>query len=156
MEIFLIIIGVILMLVGLLGSLLPVMPGLPFSYLGLLLLQYLYQPFSVTFLVIWALLVGTLMILDNVIPSWGTKKFGGSSAGVTGSVIGMIAGLFFPPLGFLIGPLLGAFIGELIVGNSSDKAMKSAWGSFIGFLTATGLKFIAAMTMTFYFVINLW
>lgn len=156
MEIFLIIIGVILMLVGLLGALLPVMPGLPFSYLGLLLIQYLYQPFSATFLVIWAVIVVTLMVLDNVIPSWGTKRFGGSSAGVTGSVVGMIVGIFFPPLGFLIGPLLGAFLGELIAGNSSGKALKSAWGSFIGFLTATGLKLIAAMTMTFYFIVNLW
>lgn len=156
MEIFLIIVGVLLMLTGLLGSLIPVMPGLPFSYLGLLLVQYLYQPFSTGFLVLWAAVVLILMVLDNVIPSWGTKKFGGSGAGVTGSVVGMIIGLFFPPFGFFIGPLLGAFIGELLAGNSSDKAMKSAWGSFIGFLTATGLKFIAAMIMTFYFVASLW
>lgn len=156
MEILLIIIGILLMLTGLLGSLLPVMPGLPFSYLGLLLLQYLYEPFSTGFLVIWFFVVGILMILDNVIPSWGTKKFGGSKAGITGSVVGMVVGLFYPPIGFIIGPLAGAFIGELISGNSTERAMKSAWGSFIGFMTATGLKFIAAMIMTFYFVANLW
>ena len=142
------------MVAGLIGAFLPVVPGLPFSYVGLLLLQWAYSPFTGGFLLIWAGIVVTLMILDNAIPAWGTKKFGGSQLGVTGSIFGMIVGLFFPPLGFIFGPFIGAFIGEIIAGNKSDKAFKSALGSFIGFMAATGLKVIAAGMMGWYFFVN--
>lgn len=155
METILLIIGALFILAGLAGAFLPVVPGLPFSYFGLLILQFLYAPFSVLFLIVWAgivILVG--FILDNVIPAWGAKKFGGSSYGVTGSVLGLIAGLFFPPIGFVVGPLIGAFVGEIIGGNSSDKAFKSAFGSFVGFMAATGLKVMAAGMMAYYYFSN--
>lgn len=155
METLLIIIGVLLVIVGLIGAFLPVMPGLPFSYAGLLILQLGQQPFSATFLVIWACIVAVIMVLDGVIPAWGTKKLGGSSYGVTGSVVGLLVGLFFPPAGFILGPLIGAFIGELIAGNKSDRAFKSAIGSFAGFMAATGLKVIAAAVMAYYFFVNI-
>lgn len=155
MEIIWIVLGAALIIVGLIGAFLPVMPGLPFSYLGLVVLQILYTPFTTTFMVFWALLVLALMFLDNAMPAWGTKKFGGSQMGVTGSIIGMIVGLFFPPLGFIFGPLIGAFIGEIIAGNKSDKAFKAALGSFVGFMAATGLKVIAAGVMGWYYFSNL-
>lgn len=155
MEIFWIILGVALIFAGLIGAFLPVIPGLPFSYLGLISLQIAKAPFSITFLVVWAIIVAVIMFMDGLIPAWGTKKFGGTSYGVTGSVIGLIAGLFFPPVGFIIGPLIGAFLGELIGGSNSDKAFKSALGSFIGFMAATGLKVIAAGTIGFYYFTNL-
>ena len=155
MELIWIILGAALIIVGLIGAFLPVMPGLPFSYVGLLILQLVHSPFTTTFMIVWAAIVLTLMFLDNAIPAWGTKKFGGSKMGITGSIIGMIAGLFFPPLGFIFGPLIGAFIGELIAGNKTDKAFKSALGSFIGFMAATGLKVIAAGVMGWYYFSNL-
>ncbi len=153
MEYILLSVGLLLMIIGLIGAFLPVAPGLPFSYGGLLILQFLYAPFSLTFLLVWAVIVVLVgFVLDNVIPAWSTKKFGGSAYGVTGSVIGLIAGLFFPPIGLVAGPLLGAFLGELIAGNKSDKALKSALGAFIGFLASTGLKVMAAGMMTYYFI----
>ena len=155
MELIWIILGAALIIVGLIGAFLPVMPGLPFSYVGLLILQLVHAPFTTTFMIVWAAIVIALMFLDNAIPAWGTKKFGGSQLGITGSIIGMIVGLFFPPLGFIFGPLIGAFIGEIIAGNKTDKAFKSALGAFIGFMAATGLKVIAAGVMGWYYFSNL-
>ncbi|MEX0844549.1 MAG: DUF456 family protein [Balneolaceae bacterium] len=156
MELFWIILGAIFIIAGLIGAFLPVIPGLPFSYIGLLILQFLYAPFTISFLIIWAAIVIMIsFVLDNVIPAWSTKKFGGSPYGVTGSVVGLIAGLFFPPLGFIFGPLIGAFIGEIIAGNKSDKALKSAFGAFVGFMASTGLKVMAAGVMAWYYFSNL-
>ncbi|MEX2604365.1 MAG: DUF456 family protein [Gracilimonas sp.] len=156
MELFWIILGAIFIIAGLIGAFLPVIPGLPFSYIGLLILQFLYAPFTISFLIIWAAIIIMIsFVLDNVIPAWSTKKFGGSPYGVTGSVVGLIAGLFFPPLGFIFGPLIGAFIGEIIAGNKSDKALKSAFGAFVGFMASTGLKVMAAGVMAWYYFSNL-
>lgn len=156
METLLIIIAGCCILAGFLGSFLPILPGTPVSYAGLLILQLATQPFSITFLVVWALIVGVIMVLDNIIPAYGTKKFGGSSYGIWGSIIGMIIGIFFfPPFGMIVGPLAGAFIGELIGGQSSDRAFKSALGSFAGFLVNTLVKVIASGIMGYYFVTNL-
>jgi uncharacterized protein YqgC (DUF456 family) len=157
METLLIIIGIGCIIGGFLGSLLPVLPGPPLSYLGLILLQFTNPtPFSLQFLIIWALIVAVIVALDYIIPTWGTKKFGGSPYGVWGSVAGLIVGIFFfPPFGMILGPLIGAFIGELIAGKSSDQAIKSAMGSFAGFLMGTILKVIASGVMGYYFFTHL-
>jgi uncharacterized protein YqgC (DUF456 family) len=155
MDIVLIVIGASLILVGFLGSFIPILPGTPVTYCGLLVLQLTTQPFTTTFLVIWALIVATIMVLDNLIPAYGTKKLGGSAYGVWGSIIGMIIGIFFfPPFGMMIGPLLGAFVGELVGGKSSNRAMKSALGSFAGLLVNTVMKVIASGIMAYYFAVN--
>ncbi|HET8866377.1 MAG TPA: DUF456 domain-containing protein [Gracilimonas sp.] len=156
MEIIWIILGAFFIIAGLVGAFLPVVPGLPFSYVGLLILQLLHAPFSLTFMLVWlgiVILFG--FVLDNVIPAWATKKFGGSAYGITGSVVGLIVGLFFPPIGFVVGPFLGAFIGEMISGQKSDRALKSALGAFAGFMAATGLKVMAAGMIAFYYFTNL-
>lgn len=157
METILIIVGIILILAGFIGSLLPVVPGLPFSYLGLLALQLTSTPpFTTGFMILWLFIVAAVMVLDNVIPVYGTKKSGGSKFGIAGSTIGMVAGIFiFPPISMIVFPLVGAFLGEMAAGNTRDKAMKSAWGSFMGFMAATGLKVITAGVMGFYFFSNL-
>jgi len=155
MEALLIIIGALFILAGLIGSFLPVVPGTPVAYCGLLILQLATQPFSATFLIVWVLIVAAIMILDNVIPAYGTKKFGGSPYGIWGSLLGMVVGIFFfPPLGIIVGPLIGAFVGELIGGRTSDRALKSALGSFAGLLVNTLMKVIASGIMGYYFVIN--
>ncbi len=94
------------------------------------------------------------MVLDNVLPTWGTKKLGGTPYGIWGSILGLLVGIFFPPIGFVLGPLIGAFVGEIIGGNNTDKALKSALGSFAGFMAATGMKVMAASVMAYYFFIN--
>ena len=153
MDYVLIGLGIVFMISGILGCVLPVIPGPPLSYLGLLLLHFTekYQ-FSPRFLIIWALITGVVYALDYIIPAWGTKKFGGSKRGVWGSIIGLVIGLFFfPPFGIIIGPFVGAVVGELTVGKDSNAALKSGFGSFLGFLLGTLLKLIASGMMTWYF-----
>jgi uncharacterized protein YqgC (DUF456 family) len=145
--------GTILMITGILGCVLPLLPGPPLNYMGLLLLHFTagYE-FSTRFLVIWGIVTIVVYILDFIIPVWGTKKFGGSKRGVWGSVIGLVAGMFFfPPFGIIIGPFAGAVIGELTTGKDSKSALKSGFGSFVGFLTGTILKLVASGMMTWYF-----
>lgn len=152
MDTILIIIGAILIIVGFIGAFLPIIPDTPLSYAGLLLLQFTDPtPFSLTFMIVWAAVVVALVIIENFIPVWGTKKFGGSSWGVWGSIIGLIIGFFVPPFGIVIGPLAGAFAGEWIGGKNKNQAIKAAWGSFMGLLLGTLLNVIAAGLMGFYF-----
>lgn len=156
METILIILGGLLIVAGFLGSFFPVLPGPPVSYLGLLLLQFTSSaPFSVQFFIIWALIIIVILVLDNVIPTMGAKKYGGSPYGVWGSILGLIAGFFFPPMGIIVGPIAGAFLGELVGGKTSDQAFRAAWGSFLGFMAGTLLKVIASGMMGWYFFTNL-
>lgn len=153
MDYVLIVLGILQMISGILGCVLPILPGPPLSYLGILLLQLTsrYQ-FSTRFMVIWAIITVVVYALDYIIPAWGTKKFGGSKRGVWGSLIGLVIGLFFfPPFGIIIGPFVGAIVGELSSGKDSGSALKSGFGSFIGFLAGTLLKLIASGMMTWYF-----
>jgi len=156
MEAILVIIGSLLIIAGFIGSFLPIIPGPPLSYVGLLALQLTSShPFSLQFLIIWALVVGVLMVLDNVIPAYGTKKFGGSVYGIWGCIIGIFVGFFFAPVGLVAGPLIGAFVGELVGGKNSDQALRSAWGSFVRFLVSTVLKVMASGLMGYYFFLNI-
>lgn len=153
MDIFLIIIGAICLLIGILGCVLPVLPGVPLAYCGLLLLHATDKvQFSWQFLVIWAVVTIVVQVLDSVVPIWGTKKFGGSKMGVWGSTIGLLIGLFFGPWGIVLGPFLGAVIFELIDGKNTRLALKAGWGSFVGLMTGTILKLICCGLMTYYFI----
>ncbi|WP_321995934.1 DUF456 domain-containing protein [Draconibacterium orientale] len=154
MDILLIVLGALFIISGVLGCVLPIIPGPPLSYIGLLLLHFTerYQ-FSSKFLIIWAVITVVVYALDYLIPAWGTKKFGGSKRGVWGSIIGLVIGMFFfPPFGIIIGPFVGAVVGELTVGKDSGAALKSGFGSFMGFLAGTLLKLIASGMMTWYFI----
>jgi uncharacterized protein YqgC (DUF456 family) len=166
MDILLIILGAICLLLGLVGCVAPVVPGVPLSYLGLWLLHWTERvQFSWQFLLIWAVVTIVIQVLDYFIPAWGTKKFGGSKYGVWGSTIGLLAGLFMGPMGIILGPFIGAVLGEMIYFNrhpqSADnqaansnfnRALRAGLGSFIGLLTGTVLKLICCGMMVFYFV----
>ncbi len=154
MELIWIILAALCIIMGLIGAFLPILPGLPFSYLGLFILHLSgVATFSTTFLVIWAIVIVTIIVLENALPAYTTKKFGGSTYGSTGSLIGMILGMFFfPPLGFFLGTLVGAFVGEILYKQDVNTALKSAWGSFLGFLTGTMIKtIVAAMFAVMFF-----
>ncbi len=152
MDIFLLILGLILMLTGFVGCFVPVLPGPPLSYGGLLLLQATrFGDFSTNFLVTIGILTAVVTIIDYFVPIWGTKKFGGSKSGVTGATVGIIIGLFMGPVGIILGPFLGAIVGEMIAGRNSSEALKSGIGSLIGFLVGTGLKLALTFVMIFYF-----
>jgi uncharacterized protein len=158
MDTFLIITGIILLLAGLAGCIFPFLPGPPLAYGSLILLQIsTYKPFTENFLIIWALVTTAVVIADYYIPIWGTKKFGGTKGGVWGATIGLIVGIFFfPPLGLIIGPFIGAFAGEIINNQDSNKAFRSAIGSFIGFVAGTLMKLGISVVMGYYFFTALW
>lgn len=153
MDYFLITVGILIALTGILGCLLPFLPGPPLNYISLLLLHFTANhQFSTRFLVIWAIVTVVVVLIDYLIPVLGTKKFGGSKHGVWGSVVGLIAGLFiFPPIGIIIFPFAGAVVGELIAGKDTGSALKAGFGSFVGFLAGTILKLIVSGMMTWYF-----
>ena len=147
MDIVLVIIGFILIIAGIVGSILPVLPGPITSWFGLLLL-YLTDavPMNYTMLVGSLILALFIFILDYFIPGMGAKKFGGSKYGVLGTTIGLIIGfLFSPSFGIILGPFLGALIGVLIFGTKTNIAIKAAFGSLLGLLTSTFLKLLVAI-----------
>ncbi|MCL2069790.1 MAG: DUF456 domain-containing protein [Treponema sp.] len=155
MEILFVILAFVLLLVGMLGAFIPGLPGPPLSYMGLLLLQLSgFGTFSKTFLWIWLGVTVALTLMDYLLPSLLTKKFGGSRAASIGAFLGVLAGIFiFPPWGIIFGSFVGALAGELIH-NSSDgtKALKVAFGAFLSFIVGTGAKLIASSMMLFYAV----
>ena len=154
MDIVLIIIGLFFSIFGLLGCLLPVIPGPPLSYIVLLLLHAApkYQ-FSAKFLIIMGAITLAVTVLDNFMPAWSTKKAGGSKRAVWGAMLGLGAGmLIFPPWGLIIGPFLGAVVGELSTGKNSSDALKSGFSTFIGFLGGVVIKLIASGVMMWYFI----
>ena len=128
------------MMIGLIGCVLPIIPGPPLAYIGLLFLHFTQRiQFESNELFLWAFIAIAVTVADNVLPIWTTKKFGGSKAGVWGSTIGLILGLFFPPLGILVGPFVGAVLGEML-NNNNEKAFKAGLGAFMGFVFGVGLK----------------
>ena len=148
MDIFLLFLGFFFILLGIIGSFLPVLPGPITGWIGILLLHLTEViPMDWTFLGITLGVAVIIWGLDYVIPAWGTKKFGGSKYGIWGTVFGLIIGiLFLGPLGIIIGPFAGAFIGELIHDSTDSKrAAKAAFGSFVGFMFSTGLKFLVSI-----------
>ena len=160
MDILLLFLGFILMLVGILGSFLPVLPGTPISWVGLLLLHLTKAvPDDWVFLGITLGVAILVFTLDYVIPVWGTKKFGGSRWGMVGTTIGLLIALFFPILGFfgiIIWPFIGALVGELINKADQKTALKAAFGSFLGFLTGTFLKFMVTVIYLGLFIYRAW
>jgi uncharacterized protein YqgC (DUF456 family) len=158
MDIFLVIISALFIVSGLFGSVLPIIPGPPLSWLGLLILHLTKAvQMSSTLLVITGVLAIIIFIMDYMIPAMGAKKFGGSKSGMIGTTIGLIVGLLSPiPGGIIIGPFLGAFIGEMLNKNNSKTAFKAAIGSFIGFLASTFIKFIVSVIYLGIYISNLW
>lgn len=148
MELLIAILGFILILSGLLGSFLPLLPGPPISFAGLLLLHFFGNAtVSNSILIVFAVLVIALVFLDYLLPIWTTKKFGGSKAGQWGATVGVLLGIFAGPWGIILGPLLGAYLGELIAGSNNQNAWQSAKGALLGFLLGTGLKIILVGSM---------
>ena len=151
METLLIIIAIVCGIVGLAGSILPALPGAPLSYAGLIALLFC-DGANISSFTLWmgGIFLAIVSILDYVAPVWLTNLSGGSKQASRGSIAGMVAGLFFfPPWGLIIGPFIGAFIGELMTHATTDKAFKVAMMSFVGFLLTTGMKIIYSSVVLF-------
>ena len=152
-DILLVILGFCFIVGGFIGCILPAIPGPPLSYIALLLLQATrFADFSGKFLLIAAIVTVIVTFVDYIVPVWGTKKLGGSRAGAIGSVLGLLVGLFFSPVGIIVGPFIGAVVGELISGRNTKTALRSGFGSFVGFLFGTVMKVTVCMVFTFYYI----
>ncbi|MBQ4820889.1 DUF456 domain-containing protein [Aquimarina sp. MMG016] len=159
MDIVLVVVGFLFCVLGIVGSFLPVLPGPFTSWIGLLILHFTKAiPQNWTFLGITLGVSILVWVLDYIVPALGTKKFGGTKYGMIGSSLGLIIGLLFlGPFGIIIGPFAGAFIGEIIKNSEdSSKALKAAFGSFIGFLAGTLLKFIVSVWFAVLYFQKVW
>lgn len=149
MEIVLLIIAFICMVVGIIGCIVPGLPGAPISYAGMWIAQATERvDFTWQELLVWGIVTIVVSVLDYVVPAWGTKQFGGTKYGVWGSTIGVFVGLFAGPWGMILGPLAGAILGELMGGKAAAEALRAGWGSFLGLLCGTILKLICCGMMT--------
>jgi uncharacterized protein YqgC (DUF456 family) len=157
MDIVLLFLGALLIMLGMAGSFLPIIPGPLTSWFGLLSLHYTSKIEQDWTFLGWTLAIAiVIMILDYLIPIWGTKALGGTKAGALGSTSGLVLGLFFPPFGIILGPFVGAFAGELSKNPNRKIALKAAFGSFLGFLSGVVLKFIVSFVFLLFFVSAAW
>ncbi|MDD3356300.1 MAG: DUF456 domain-containing protein [Dysgonamonadaceae bacterium] len=155
LEPLIIALAAILLIVGIVGSVLPVLPGPPLSWLGLLILKFapsVSHRLSWTVIILVGLFTIIVVILDNILPVWSTKRIGGNKKVVWGAGIGFITGFWFGPLGIILGPFVGALIGGLISGSHIKPALIHASGAFIGFMAGIVLKFINLGVLVYYFV----
>ena len=159
MDIFLLTIGFLFVMLGLIGSFLPVLPGPLTSWLGLLILYFTsIVPMNYTFIGITLAIAIFIWVLDYIIPAIGTKRFGGSTYGVYGTTIGLLIGLFSPiPFGILLGAFLGAFIGEMLHDKKNTKrAFRASIGSLLGLITSATIKFTVAVVYAVLFFMKVW
>ena len=152
------IIAFVLLILGLLGSIIPGLPGPPLSFIGILLIHFFTgTQFSTSFLLTWAVIVVLVFLLDYFMQVCGVKKFGGGRKAILGTFLGLFMGLLFPPVGLLIGPFIGAFIGALLeVQGDNTRALNVAIGSFIGFVTGTILKLVVSSVLLYYAIYNIY
>ncbi len=157
MDIFLAILAILCALVGIIGSVIPALPGPPVGWVGLLLLSFTdFYDRPAWFLWLWLGIVVAVTLADNLLPVVMTRRFGGSRAATWGTILGMIAGMFFGPWGLVLGPFAGAYIGE-VIGNRSEGrvALRVATGAFFAFIGGVGIKLIASGMLLWYIVAEL-
>lgn len=154
MEIALIILAGTFVLAGIIGSFIPVIPGPPLAWLGLLFAHLSgYAEFSTRMLLVTALITLVVIALDYILPSFGTVNYGGTKTAQRGAIAGSIVGMFFGPLGIILGPFIGAFLGELLTRpRGIGKILKVAFGAFLGFILSIGIKLIWAVLIAWWIV----
>lgn len=159
MDLLIIVLASLFILLGIIGSFIPIIPGPLSSWSGLLILSFSSSiTISPFFLVLSFIIALFIFIIDNIISILGAKKFGGGKGSVIGSSIGLILGIIFlGPFGLLFGPFTGAFLGELYMNQDNKKgALKAAIGALLGFITGVSLKFMISLAFCFYFLKSLW
>lgn len=155
-ETIVIVFAIIISLLGIAGCIIPALPGPPLNFISLLLLKIIKpESFSWMFILIWGIIVIMVTVLDYLLPIFGAKKFNASKQGIWGSVIGMLIGIyFFPPLGMILGLLIGAVAGELIAGKQNSQALKVGLVTFVSNLIMIFVKLIVSGIITFYLLLK--
>jgi uncharacterized protein YqgC (DUF456 family) len=152
------IICAVLIIVGLLGVILPFLPGIPVAWLGLFIyaIGTDWERISVTTVIVFAALTVFALLLDYIAPLLGAKKYKAGKWGIIGASIGLLLGIIiFQMWGIILGPLLGALIGELVAGKPADQAFKSAFGTLVGFLFGSLMKVVLILVMAGFFIVSL-
>ena len=158
LSVLLVILGIVLLVAGFVGCVLPILPGPPIALLALICvsLDQGWAAYSALEWVVLGALVVVVTVLDFLVPMMGAKKYGASRTAIWISVVGMVVGLIlFPPFGMLVGAFVGAFLGELMAGKGSAEALRSGWGVFVGTVVGTGLKLAVCCVIAYYFVVAL-
>ena len=157
MNAFILVCCYLIMLVGLAGCILPMLPGTPLVFAGIYIYAWLtgFTIISRNLIIVFLILTVMSVVIEYISSSIGSKKFGASKLGFLGAFIGAVIGVFFVPWGLIIGPLLGALIGELIVGKKLKEAFRSGTGAVIGFFGGTLLKTVISFAMIAFFTIQL-
>lgn len=148
-------IAVILVLVGIAGTILPALPGLPLVFAGMLLGAWAgdFAYIGVPTLVVLGVLTAFSLVVDFWATALGAKRVGASGKAVAGAVIGTLVGIFFGPIGLFAGPFIGALAGELLHGRDVGQATRVGFGTWLGVVFGTVLKLALAFTMVGLFVL---
>lgn len=143
-DIIYILLGWVCIVIGILGCFLPVLPGPPLAYLALFCAYATgdHCAPSTGTLIVSGIAVVTVLILDYIVPALGAKKFKCSRGGVVGCAVGTVIGLFFLPFGAILGPFVGALVGESLSGKSFPSALLGATGALLGYLFGIILKLL--------------
>ena len=159
LEIFLFVFAGLLSLLGIVGCILPALPGPPISFVALILIwaarDWTAQEFGWPTVAVLGALAVLVTVFDTVAPAVGAKRYGASKLGVWGSVIGMIVGMIaFPPLGMILGAFVGALGGELIDGKETKASVKASWGVFVYTMLGIVLKLAVSLTVLVLFALE--
>ena len=154
-EIILFTISLIIMIVGMAGIIVPIIPSTPLIWLGAFLYAIFTRFEKVTWMVllIFALLTIFSIVLENLGNVYGAKRFGATRWGIVGSIVGIGVGFYVGgPIGLILGPIVGTVIFEIIGGKGYKGALKSGLGNFVGFLGGSVVKIIIGLTMICIFI----
>lgn len=154
LTICLLIIAVVLSLIGVVGAIAPALPGPPLSFAALIIVYFVLPgSISLSLLITMGVLTLAAAALDYAAPIILTRVGGGSREAILGTTLGLLAGLFFMPLGLILGPLAGAFIGEYSHSAHLGKALWIAFLSFLSFVFTTVTKLILTAMITYYIIL---
>lgn len=149
------IIAVVLFLLGLAGTVLPVLPGAPLIWLGMLVYGLFtgFKTLSWLFFLGQGVAVAITLALDYLATAYGAKRYGASNAAIWGAVIGLAVGAFFGPGGIIIGPFAGAAVAEMLRGRDASHALRVGWGTLLGLIGGTALKLLIEIGMIIWFFV---
>ncbi len=149
------IVALLVMAVGLVGTVVPVIPGILLIYAGYLLYGFAtgWQAYGLAAIIAWSVVTGLVLLLDFYAGAIGAKRYGASRSGAWGSLIGGLIGMLaagFP--GLILGPFVGAAVGELLRGRSYREALRSGWGTFTGFMVGSVVRIAIGVVMIGVFI----
>lgn len=147
-----------LIVLGTVGSIVPIVPGIPAALIGLIIYGFATHFVAVTVLglMIFSALTLLTIVLDVFGPGLAAKGYKSSRTGAWGAILGGIFGIFIlGPIGVLVGPFLGGFLGELLASGNHERSLKTAWAAFVGQMIGWAFKLSVGIAMFIYLMISI-